>query len=60
MYLLIKDTLFHSRPCAGPRQTIFLAIQAIYPVAMGEKLAQGKTLAAKTGTKAAFVKCTFY
>jgi hypothetical protein len=60
MYLLIKDTLFHSRRCAGFRQTIFPAIQAIYPVDLGEKPALGKTRNTEIGMKAAFVKCTFY
>jgi hypothetical protein len=43
-----------------PRQDFFAWLETIYPVAQGPKPEQRKICLAETGTKAAFVKCTFY
>jgi hypothetical protein len=60
MYLLIKDTLFHWGRLTHATQDFFALIKTIYPAVLEVKPKSLKHSDVKTGTKAAFVKCTFY
>jgi hypothetical protein len=60
MYLLIKDTLFVWARAAGAAPGFFASYKSIYPAALVDKAQSPKNLSTQTGTKAAFVKCTFY
>ena len=60
MYLLIKDTLFHWRPIPAALPNFFTSRKTIYPAAIDDNAGLQEKPWTETGTKSAFVKCTFY
>jgi hypothetical protein len=60
MYLLIKDTLFQLRLASSLTSLFFAKRKTIYPAVVGDKPYEYDNTLKETGTKSAFVKCTFY
>jgi hypothetical protein len=60
MYLLIKDTLFQLGLVSSLRSLFFAYRKTTYPAVVGDKPHEHDNTCKETGTKSAFVKCTFY